>query len=170
MPKTTSAKRSKSTGIPKPSPVRMPAGYVPKGTKPKFLPWTWVTQRLESSHNYWICTTRADGRPHAVPVWGVFVDGLLVFSTDPASVKARNMQRNPEIAVHLESGDEVVIVNGTVERIALTQSIDDAYNRKYKMRLSEFPGPSSIYAVKPKVVLAWTEKEFVTNGTRWEFD
>lgn len=167
MPKT---KSPSSSAVPTPTPVRIASGYVPEGTKPKFLAWEWVTERLEKSRNYWICTTRRDGRPHAVPVWGVFVDGVVVFSTDPRSLKARNIHRSPTITVHLESGDEVVIVEGLAELIKLTSSIDDAYNMKYKMRLSDFPGGATIYGVKPKVVLAWTEKEFVTNGTRWEFE
>jgi pyridoxine/pyridoxamine 5'-phosphate oxidase len=148
----------------------MPAGYVPKGTKPKFLPWSWATKRLEHSHSYWICTTRADGRPHAMPVWGVYVDNAVVFSTDPSSLKARNMKRSPMITVHLESGDEVVILEGRVEKIKLRRSIDDAYNAKYKMRLSSFPGPVGIYELKPKVVMAWREKDFTTSSTRWQFD
>jgi general stress protein 26 len=156
--------------IPTPTSVRMPAGYVSKGAKHEFLPWTWVTERLERSHNYWICTTRADGRPHAIPVWGVYVDGTIIFSTDPSSLKARNMKRNPAVTVHLEGGDEVVITEGMVEEIKLNNSIDDAYNEKYKMRLSTFSGPTTIYSLKPKIVLAWTEKEFATNSTRWEFE
>jgi pyridoxine/pyridoxamine 5'-phosphate oxidase len=155
--------------IPAPTPVRMPAGYVPKGTRPKFLPWSWVTERLERSHNYWICTTRADGRPHAIPVWGVYVDDAIAFSTDPSSLKARNMKRNPLITVHLESGEEVVIVEGKVEKIKLRQSIDDAYNAKYKMRLSTFPESAGIYQLRPKIVLAWRERDFVTSSTRWQF-
>jgi general stress protein 26 len=148
----------------------MPAGYVPKGTKPKHLQWAWVAGRLKRSHSYWICTTRADGRPHAMPVWGIYVDNAVVFSTDPSSLKARNIKRSPLITVHLESGDEVVILEGKVEKIKLRKSIDDAYNAKYKMRLSTFPEPVAVYELKPKVVMAWREKDFVTSSTRWQFE
>jgi hypothetical protein len=170
MPKTKAAKPTKSSGIPNPTPVRMPAGYVPKGTKPQFLSWDWVTERLEKSHNYWICTTRADGRPHAMPVWGVFVNNAVAFSTDPSSLKARNMKARPEIVVHAESGDEVVILEGKVEKIKLTTEIDDAYNTKYKMRLSTFPGGATVFQLKPRVVMSWREKDFVKSSTRWQFD
>ena len=34
-------------------------------------PWTDVTKALASARNYWVSTTRADGRPHAIPVWGL---------------------------------------------------------------------------------------------------
>jgi general stress protein 26 len=170
MPAKTKKKAAKPTSvIPVPSRPRMPAGYSPKGAKAKFLPWEWAVGRLEKSHNYWICTTRPDGRPHAMPVWGVWVDGSLVFSTDPESRKARNLAANPSITVHLESGDEVVILEGTVENIKLDSAIDDAYNQKYKMRLSKFPVPFVLLKLKPKVAMAWQEKDFVTSATRWQF-
>jgi hypothetical protein len=27
-----------------------------------------------------------------------------------------------------------------------------------------------LYSVRPRVVLAWTEKDFPNNATRWQFD
>jgi hypothetical protein len=104
-----------------------------------------------------------------MPVWGVYVDNGVVFSTDPTTLKAKNMKRNPNIIVHLESGDELVVLEGKVEKIKLSKRIDEAYNAKYKMRLSSFPGPAAIYSLKPKVVLAWREKDFPVSATRWEF-
>jgi len=32
-------------------------------------PWSWALERLEKSHNYWIATSRSDGRPHLMVVW-----------------------------------------------------------------------------------------------------
>jgi len=29
---------------------------------------------------------------------------------------------------------------------------------------------SVVYSVRPRVVLAWTEKDFPNNATRWTFD
>ena len=53
------------------------------------LPWARVERWLQASRNYWICTTRRDGRPHAKPVWGVWLQGMVSFSTDPSSVTGR---------------------------------------------------------------------------------
>ena len=41
------------------------------------LSWSWVTERLENEPLVWMATTRPDGRPHAKPVWGVYVDETL---------------------------------------------------------------------------------------------
>ena len=166
MPKKTVGKnRSKE---PKPTKVHMPAGYVPAGTKPKFLPWEWATERLERSHSYWVCSTYPDSRPHAAPVWGVWHEGAVIFSTDPSSRKAKNLHANKSAVVHLESGDEVVILEGQIEVIKLTKGIDDAYNKKYKMRLSTFPGSVGLYRLKPSKVMAWREKDFTSSATKWE--
>jgi len=59
----------------------------------------------------------ADGLPHAVPVWGVWVDGALYFGTDRRSRKARNLATNQGAVVHLESGDDAVILEGFAEEI-----------------------------------------------------
>ncbi len=41
------------------------------------LEWSWATERLMKAHNYWLATTRPDGRPHCMPVWGIWLeDGL----------------------------------------------------------------------------------------------
>ena len=48
----------------------MPALYGMGKAKNGTMKWANVCRQLEASRNYWICTTRADGRPHAMPVWG----------------------------------------------------------------------------------------------------
>ena len=66
------------------------------------LPWSHAEERLESARNYWVATTRRDGRPHAAPVWGVWVDRHLYFGTARSSVKGRNLAHSRELIVHLE--------------------------------------------------------------------
>ena len=44
------------------------------------LPWSWAEERLTRSHDYWVATVRADGRPHLMPVWGAWDGGALWFS------------------------------------------------------------------------------------------
>src|SRR5215468_1785833 len=81
--------------------------------EPSRLPWRWATARLEAARTYWIATTRPDGRPHSRPVWGVWLDNAFYFST--GSLAAGNLVVQPAITVHLESGEEVVIVEGVAE-------------------------------------------------------
>jgi nitroimidazol reductase NimA-like FMN-containing flavoprotein (pyridoxamine 5'-phosphate oxidase superfamily) len=148
----------------------MPKGYgIHAGAKGLFA-WSDVTAQLEKSKNYWIGSTRPDGRPHVMPVWGVWLDGAVCFGTDRTSRKARNLQANPAATVNLESGDEAVIIEGTVREISDAKeiaAIDAAYVKKYKMKLTDAPGIPYIVAIEPRVVFAWHERNFPESATRW---
>jgi PPOX class probable F420-dependent enzyme len=117
-------------------------------------------------------TTRADGRPHAAPVWGLWLDDAVWFSTGRDSLKARNIARDPRILVHLESGDETVIVEGVAEEVtdrAERVRFADAYEPKYQYR----PDPddaSPVYRVRPHVAQTWREADYPKTATRWVFD
>lgn len=145
------------------------------GLKPRkrYLPWSHARERLEHSRNYWICTTRPDGRPHSIPVWGFFVDDVFYFGTAKSSRKAKNLTHNSALSIHVDSGDDVVIVEGEAVEVSQTDrqiisKLDAASKTKYKMPLMIVP-ESVLYAVRPRVVLSWTEKDFPNNATRWEF-
>ncbi|MBI3966464.1 MAG: pyridoxamine 5'-phosphate oxidase family protein [Chloroflexi bacterium] len=147
------------------------------------LPWRFVSEQMTTSRNYWIATTRPDGRPHVAPVWGVWVDDAFYFGTGRTSRKARNLAANPALVVHLESGDDTVILEGTAEVVTdeqlqaddLLTRLGDAYAAKYvnpetgePFRLEPDPtGSSVVYALRAHMVLAWRESDFPTSATRW---
>ena len=134
------------------------------------MSWDWVVEQLTKSRNYWIGSTRPDGRPHAAPVWGVWSEGTLYFGSGEGTRKARNFAQQPEIVAHLESGDDVVILEGRVERTtdpALIARVDPLYAAKYP---PYDPTPSAFYfTLRPRVALAWLEKDFPNTATRWDF-
>lgn len=166
---TKKSVRDKIRPVPKATPVPLAAGYSPPGTQTKLLPWTFAETRLRRAHNYWVCSTRGDASPHAAPVWGLWLDAAFYFSTDPSSRKARNLSANAAAAIHLESGDEVVIVEGFATPVELSKAIDAAYFRKYKLHLFGFPAPMVLLRVEPAFVMAWREKQFPASATRWKF-
>ena len=45
------------------------------------LPWSWAEERLIASHDYWVATVWPDGRPHVMPVWGIWHDESVWFSS-----------------------------------------------------------------------------------------
>lgn len=149
---------------------QIPDGYgIPKSAE-GMLPWQHVVDRLTLALNYWVSTTRPDGRPHVVPVWGVWVDDVLYHGGGGDTRRARNLAANPYVAIHLESGDEVVIIEGTAGKLTeenaeseLLTRIDDAYEAKYGMRHG-----TPVWALRAHRALAWTE--YPTTATRWEFD
>jgi Pyridoxamine 5'-phosphate oxidase len=146
-----------------------PASYGIASDRDGMVAWEDATARLEQARNYWICSCTADGRAHSRPVWGVWIADQLCFSTDVASVKARNIARDPRVTVHLESGDDVVIVEGVAEPVGpeLARPLAEAYQRKYDWAVTV--GGSGWYAIRPLRACSWSEASFPKTATRFEF-
>jgi nitroimidazol reductase NimA-like FMN-containing flavoprotein (pyridoxamine 5'-phosphate oxidase superfamily) len=87
--------------------LKFPRGYQIAASDAPLLPWSHVAERLERAHNYWLATTRPDGRPHVTPVWGAWVDDAFYFDGIWTARWARNLATNPAATVHLESGTDV---------------------------------------------------------------
>ena len=147
----------------------MPGYGMPVGTK-GLLTWAWAEERLRRSHNYYVMTVRPDATPHAMPVWGIWVDHRFYFSTGAKSRKARNLDANPSCVVCTERSAEAVIVEGTASKLddaARLEAIAPLYARKYKsFTLDPKMGP--IFEVVPKVAFGLREKTFKST-TRWIF-
>jgi PPOX class probable F420-dependent enzyme len=48
-----------------------------------------------------LATTMPDGSPHSVPMWTAIEDGRIVIMTSPESRKARNLDRDPRVAISI---------------------------------------------------------------------
>lgn len=67
-----------------------------------------------------LATTRADGRPHAAPVWIDVDDGAVWFNTGADTVKGRNLARSGVATICAQDDRppfSFVVVEGTVEII-----------------------------------------------------
>jgi hypothetical protein len=141
------------------------------------LAWEHIEQRLRDSPNYWVTTVTTGGRPYARPIDGVWVGGALCFGGSPETGWVRNLQANPAISVHLPSGDDVVILDGTVELVTdpndpLAAASAEASKAKYPQYFpgDELPPPRPFWCLHPKVAYAWTLAGFPNRATRWTFD
>ena len=136
------------------------------------LPWSWANERLEKAANYWVVSVRPDGRPHAMPVWAIWLDNCLWYSTGVQSRKALNLAANPNCVVSIEVGTEAVIVEGInsiVEDAEMLRRFSAVYGPKYKWNMEGFKDP--IYIVRPTKVIAFqtANDEFARSATRWTF-
>lgn len=137
------------------------------------LPWDWVTERLTKAHTYWVATTRSDNRPHVMPVWAVWLDDGVCFSTGNQSRKARNLVQNPRCVITCEVGEDQIIVEGAARisrDIEFCRRFAQAYGPKYSWDTEGFDEP--VYVVRPSVVFGFTtaNDEFTQTATRWVFD
>jgi PPOX class probable F420-dependent enzyme len=155
----------------------MPDGYGVPDNNSGLLPWSYVEERMREAKNYWITTAAPGGRPAATPVWGAWVDGRLYFDGAPTTRRGRNIRRNPRVVVHLESGDQVVILEGEAVILsgppepALAERVATAYTEKYAA-LGYSPGPDNwdgggLHIFTPQTAMGWTQ--FPNDVTRWEF-
>lgn len=154
----------------------MPGYGIPE-TREGMLPWSYVQQRMRESQNYWVSTSNQKGRPHATPVWGVWLDDALYFDGSPNTRRGRDLAVNPHVSVHLEDGSQVVILEGVARELKNTplefrQKLAAAYNEKYNNQGYE-PAPEDwegggLYVFRPNLVFAWTE--FPRDSTRWQFE
>jgi hypothetical protein len=150
----------------------LPEGYPDGGDNAEPLPWSWAEDRLTQTRNVWLATTRPDGRPHAAPIRGIWADGALYFDGFPTARWARNMAANSAVLVHLESGDEVLILEGVGEDAGsiadadLAARIVAAWDAKYG-ELTPDPAGRGMYRFRPRAARGWSR--FPHDATRWRF-
>lgn len=136
------------------------------------LPWSWAAERLAGARTYWLATVRPDARPHAMPVWGVWLSGTFCFSTGKDSRKARNLASNRHCVVCIEHDGDAVVVEGVAEDIKgrpMLRRAMAAYEAKYGEAMDPALGP--IYAVHPRVAFGFigTPEDYTGSATRWRF-
>ena len=144
------------------------------GDPKKRLAWADVEAKLEAAAAYWLASTRPDGRPHVVPRDGIWRDGGLWYGGSPQTVHNRNVAQNPQVVAHIGDGQEVVIVEGTLEiekpTPEMAEDLVEAMFAKYPQygRLDPDMFMQGVSVLRPRLVLAWTN--FTENATRFRFD
>lgn len=157
----------------------MPEGYgTPEGQE-GMLEWPIIEARLLEERHYWMATTRPDGRPHVVPRWGAWVDGLLYYDGSPETVHARNARHNPACTLHIGDGQEAIMIDGSTrpsEPVTgeLGSLVSAEIGRKYgesgyTPEPDAWSGPDAggLMVFTPDKALAWFE--FPVDLTRFRF-
>jgi nitroimidazol reductase NimA-like FMN-containing flavoprotein (pyridoxamine 5'-phosphate oxidase superfamily) len=146
----------------------LPKAY---GTPEVTLDWQSVRDRLESAERYWLATTRPDGRPHAIPIDGVWLDDRWYFGGAPQTVTMRNLRANQEIAMHLEDPMQAVIVEGAAEWVKPSPEeatrLTELSKEKYGYAMDPEAYAKGVWAMRPRRALAWNE--FPRDCTRFLF-
>lgn len=103
-----------------------------------------------------LATTRADGSPHAAPVWFDLDGEQIVFSTWYTTVKASNLMRDPRLALVVDDEEPpyaFVLIEGTAE---LDPAADDLLD--WTARLAgRYLGPelAQVYGARNGVPGEW---------------
>ena len=155
-------------------PVRFPAGYGTV-TPSDLLPWLWVEDRLRPARNYWLTTVGPDGRPHARPIDGVWVEGALCFGGSPDARWVRNLMVNPAASINLSSETEAIILEGIAQHVMdpthpLAAPSMAASREKYPQYFRADAPFHPFWTLRPSTAYAWTLENFPRGATRWSFE
>jgi nitroimidazol reductase NimA-like FMN-containing flavoprotein (pyridoxamine 5'-phosphate oxidase superfamily) len=153
--------------------------YAGEGAQHGTLTWTWALERLTNARNFWLATVRPEGRPHLMPIWCVWHENALYFSTDPTSRKARNFTLNANVSVSTDGAGASVIIEGSVwivDHRKERELIAKAYAAKYEWAMEATDDgvkfdddvETPLYVVLPALAFGITDDE-VSKMTRWRF-
>jgi general stress protein 26 len=151
-------------------------GVLPPEDGTGLLPWSWAEEQLLTSRNYWLVSLHPDGRPHAMPVWGMWHERAFWFSSSKGSRKTRNLIADPRCTVTTEDASNPVIVEGVAEVVsdqevlATILALENAkYGTDYGMELLD-PDINACCRVRPRRVFGLRLDDFIGSPTRWIFD
>ena len=156
-------------------PVMPGYGVLPAAEGSGLIAWAEAERRLTVSRDYWCATVRPDGAPHVMPVWAVWLDRRLWFSSGLRSRKARNLAADPRCTLTTDDARNPVVVDGVVTRIVEPEPIGAfvaAVNAKYAAGVTvdfQDPAVNGTFAVTPRRVIALSDGDFTGSPTRWTF-
>ena len=151
-------------------------GYGIPETTDGMLTWAWAVERLERALTYALATASADGTPHLIPIWGAWVDGHWYVEGGPTRWQ-RNLRENPRMAIQVELGDDVVIVEGTATELTappepLSSAILGGYAKYIEAKDYEASpenwAEGGLWCLQPSKAFAWSR--FPEDVTRFRFE
>ena len=111
-----------------------------------------------------------------MPVWGMWDDSTLWFTSSAGSRKVRNLIGDPRCCVTTEDASDPVIIEG-IARIATEEAVLrrvlDLMNEKYRTDYGlDFLDPvtNATVGVRPRRVFSMRAGDFTGSPTRWVFE
>jgi general stress protein 26 len=151
-------------------------GTLPADQGIGLLPWSWAEERLVRSHDYWLATVTPLGVPHLMPVWAIWHDEKLWFSSANGSRKALNLAGEPRCTLSTDDPLEPVVVQGRAQRIIDSEALEtmlaaenEKYGTDYGLDMVD-PSSSSVFAQTPEWVFALDSADFTGSPTRFVFE
>ena len=162
-------------------------------------PWALAEERLanpEKGRTYWLATVRADGRPHVMPLIGLWFEDAFYFLTGAGTRKGRNLAGDPHCVITagstaLPSLD--IIIEGDARKVTdetPLRRVTEAFGSRLEWPLevrgdavhgpnapSAGPPPYSVFQVIPELVFGLPgmlgmdqfDPADLPRPTRWEF-
>lgn len=156
--------------MPAPEPAHKVAGYGMPQEREHLLGWDFVVEQMNAATHYWITTRFPDGRPHTVPLWGLWHENRLHFEGRPQAAWARHLVRDPRAVVHPPDPEQVVTIEGVARIVQdddITEQEWDDLDSRFQAKYAVDSG-SPYWCLEPVKVLAWNGG-LLDTMTRWSF-
>ncbi|MFC7545042.1 pyridoxamine 5'-phosphate oxidase family protein [Plantactinospora sp. GCM10030261] len=145
-------------------------------------PWRQAVDCLATAPKAWLATVRPDGRPHAMPVMLVLVEGVPCVASRPRSRKGLNLARNPSCVLTIAGEDLDLVVEAEAVRVGdeaglgeVASAFKDKYGWEFALRDGRvhddsLPGSPEygFYRLTPTRAFGYGGDGLT--ATRWRFD
>lgn len=110
------------------------------------------------------------------PVWGAVIGETLHVYTERRTAKARNIAARPQVPVHLESAEDVLIVHGLADDLGppagvphVVAALAAKYTRPADRQYLPDGDPDFdvVYAIRPTTAVAWQLADYAGSQRRW---
>jgi nitroimidazol reductase NimA-like FMN-containing flavoprotein (pyridoxamine 5'-phosphate oxidase superfamily) len=131
--------------------------------------WRAIEARLGRESTIWLATVRADGRPHLVPLWYVWLDERLYVCTGSATQKFANLIHNQSVALALPDATNVIAIEGEAHTATRDQidALAEHFYHKYEwdFRYDE-TADWRLIEITPFKIMAWGDGYDGAEGIR----
>jgi len=121
-----------------------------------------VRRLIDGPNHAHLATLLPDGAPHSVPLWVGLEEDRIALLTSPSSRKARNIDRDPRVAISITDRDQpfaMAVVRGrVVERLDDDRAwtIIDRLSEKYLGQPYPLRTDRVVYLIEPEQARALT--------------
>lgn len=119
--------------------------------------WRAIESRFGREQHIWLATVRADGRPHLVPMWFIWLNGRFYIATPSNTQKYYNLVHNQMVSLSLPDPQNVLTIEGEAH-IAQRPIIDTAaeyFYHKYEWDFRYDENGYRLVEITPHKILAW---------------
>ena len=120
-----------------------------------------VIDLVEGANNAHLATLMPDGSPHSVPVWVGMEGAHVAIQTSPSSRKARNIARDPRVAVSITPRNQPFTMAAVRGRVVGRLDGDDAFTIVDRLSTKYTGGPYPqrtdrvVFLIEPEHVSRW---------------
>lgn len=154
--------------------------------EPTLTSWEKAVEQLSESEKFWLATVDPDGHPHVVPLFSVWFEGCLYFTSNPNVRKSRDLAQNPHCVMTTAGKTLDLVIEGEAVKITddeLLKRVAEVYKAKYGWPLTvenhaytapyaapaAGKSPYELYQVRPTKAFAMGSNEPPYGATRWRF-